>query len=101
MKSQIFLAHVPSANYYFTHICVIRLCLRDLTISSNDFLKKMGKTMMSKFEKYWGTSSPVLVIASIMDPRTKMKSIELNMKQEYPNIVINILIKLKRFVIFY
>ncbi|KAG9453853.1 hypothetical protein H6P81_006757 [Aristolochia fimbriata] len=35
----------------------------------------MGKRMMVKFEKYWGSANKLLAIAHILDPRFKMNSL--------------------------
>ena len=44
--------------------------------SSSLHLRKMGTAMMEKFNKYWEEKNNVMVIATILDPRYKMRYIE-------------------------
>jgi hypothetical protein len=39
-------------------------------------MRKMGNAMMEKFNKYWEEKNNVMVIATILDPRYKMRYIE-------------------------
>ena len=40
------------------------------------YLKKMGAAMLDKFDKYWEEKNNVMVIATIPDPRFKMRYIQ-------------------------
>jgi len=40
------------------------------------YLKKMGAAMLDKFDKYWEEKNNVMVIATILDPRFKMRYIQ-------------------------
>jgi hypothetical protein len=45
-------------------------------VSEQPDVAKMALRMLAKFEKYWDTVHGLLSIASILDPRYKMKMIQ-------------------------
>jgi len=51
--------------------------------SKDTYLKKMGAAMLHKFDKYWEVKNNVMVIATILDPRFKMRYIEFYFSQLY------------------
>jgi hypothetical protein len=65
----------PTANLYFKSICQIRLALNEWVESEHSDVAAMAKKMLAKFEKYWDTMHGLMAIASILDPRYKMKMI--------------------------
>jgi len=66
----------PTANLFYPHIVDVKISLRT-AIRSNDLnLRKMGTAMMEKFNKYWEEKNNVMVIATILDPRYKLRYIE-------------------------
>lgn len=66
----------PTASLYFNDFCGIYILLRDWQFSDDTFVATMAVPMVKKFEKYWDISSELLEIATILDPRFKVKSIE-------------------------
>ncbi|KAJ4702657.1 Zinc finger BED domain-containing protein [Melia azedarach] len=66
----------PTSNLFFVHICEIRLSLDEWLGSSYEEIKKMATIMIEKFEKYWKDVHGILALATILDPRYKMKLIE-------------------------
>ena len=66
----------PTANLFFPKICEIRLLLRDCLSSSYKNIKLMAKSMIAKFDEYWSVIHGILDLATILDPRFKMKLIE-------------------------
>ena len=59
-------------------------CLIDEKAQSEvDWLSSMAKRMQWKFDKYWGGSNLLLSIASILDPRDKMRMINFCYKEMY------------------
>lgn len=73
----------PTANYFFTHICEIHLQLIDMCADSIPFVSEIGKKMMVKFSKYWEITSGILAVASVLDPRYKMISVDFYLKEIY------------------
>lgn len=67
---------IPTANLYFNDICGIHLLLKTSCLSQFPIIISMAKGMLGKFEERWGTTRMVMAIASILDPRYKMKSVE-------------------------
>ncbi|XP_022875812.1 zinc finger BED domain-containing protein RICESLEEPER 2-like [Olea europaea var. sylvestris] len=66
----------PTANLYFPNICDIKLAIRDWSTSSCDEVKWMVSSMKEKFDKYWSDMHEILAVATILDPRYKMKLVE-------------------------
>lgn len=66
----------PTASLYFNDFCAIYLLLLEWQSSSDEFVSKMALPMKEKFEKYWGVANKLLSVATILDPRYKLKSIE-------------------------
>jgi hypothetical protein len=54
----------------------VKIALRSAMGSTNLNMRKMGNAMMEKFNKYWEEKNNVMVIATILDPRYKMRYIE-------------------------
>ncbi|KAF7839838.1 putative AC transposase [Senna tora] len=66
----------PTANVYFVKICELREALGKWMESTDATIKDMATKMLSKFDKYWGVASIVMVVAVILDPRYKLKVVE-------------------------
>jgi hypothetical protein len=65
----------PTANLFYPHIVDVKIALRAAMSSTNLNMRKMGTAMMEKFNKYWEEKNNVMVIATILDPRYKMRYI--------------------------
>ncbi|KAJ7954601.1 Zinc finger BED domain-containing protein RICESLEEPER [Quillaja saponaria] len=66
----------PTINLFFPSICNVRLALGQWFSSSNSQIKLMASSMIAKFDKYWDVISGVVGVATVLDPRYKMKLIE-------------------------
>lgn len=66
----------PTVNVFYPYITTVKNELRKATKSNDVYLKTMATTMLEKFDKYWKERNNVLVIATILDPRFKMRYIE-------------------------
>jgi hypothetical protein len=66
----------PTANLFYPHIVDVKIALRAAMCSNSLNLRRMGIAMMEKFNKYWEEKNNVMVIATILDPRYKMRYIE-------------------------
>ncbi|XP_020251906.1 zinc finger BED domain-containing protein RICESLEEPER 1-like [Asparagus officinalis] len=76
-------SRVPTANLFFNDACGIRLLLKDWSVNPLSVVATMASEMLDKFEQYWDVTGKVMAIASILDPRYKMKSIEYFFKLIY------------------
>ncbi|XP_008792782.2 zinc finger BED domain-containing protein RICESLEEPER 1-like isoform X1 [Phoenix dactylifera] len=74
---------VPTANLYFNDICGIHLLMKTWCMSPHPVVASMAVQMLEKFEQYWDLTRIIMAIASILDPRYKMKSIEYYFKLIY------------------
>lgn len=74
---------IPTANHYFIDICGILLLLKSWSSSTVPIIAKFASEMLKGFEPYWDANIMVLSIASILDPRYKMKSVEYFFKNIY------------------
>jgi hypothetical protein len=66
----------PTSNIFYPHIVNVKIALREACESTKPELKAMGEAMMDKFNKYWEEPNNVMVIATILDPRYKLKYIK-------------------------
>ncbi|XP_042472454.1 zinc finger BED domain-containing protein DAYSLEEPER-like [Zingiber officinale] len=67
----------PTINLFFSTICDIKLAIGDWLLLADNLVKTMATNMKVKFEKYWDVMNCLLEIGSILDPRYKMKTIQL------------------------
>ncbi|RLM65821.1 hypothetical protein C2845_PM16G00740 [Panicum miliaceum] len=66
----------PTLSLYFNDFYGIYLLLHEWQFRVNAFVASTVVPMVDKFEKYWDIANKLLEIATILDPRYKMKSIE-------------------------
>ncbi|KAJ1289103.1 hypothetical protein BS78_02G139400 [Paspalum vaginatum] len=66
----------PTANLFYPHIVDVKIALRAAMVSNSLNMGRMDTAMMEKFNKYWDEKNNVMVIATILDPRYKMRYIE-------------------------
>nr|KAJ0211862.1 hypothetical protein LSAT_V11C400212290 [Lactuca sativa] len=67
----------PTSNVFFPLICEIGYSLREWTKSPIEEIKMMADQMVSKFNKYWSVIHGVMGMAAVLDPRYKLKFVEL------------------------
>ncbi|XP_056850237.1 zinc finger BED domain-containing protein RICESLEEPER 1-like [Raphanus sativus] len=65
-----------TANIYFPKICDVHLWLIEWTRSPDGFVSSLAVTMRKRFEEFWNRNHCVPAIATILDPRFKMKLVE-------------------------
>ncbi|KAJ0771535.1 putative HAT dimerization domain, ribonuclease H-like superfamily, hAT-like transposase, RNase-H [Helianthus annuus] len=73
----------PTSNLFLTEIFKVKKEISNAFISEDSFLMEMSKPMFQKFEKYWGEIGLLMSIASILDPRYKMLSVEWTFEKLY------------------
>ncbi|MQL89134.1 hypothetical protein Taro_021702 [Colocasia esculenta] len=66
----------PTSNLYFNDLCLVNLKLNNWSKHPHLFIVRMAEKMHAKFKKYWDMNNMLLSIASVLDPRYKMKSME-------------------------
>ena len=75
----------PTSNLYFPKVSEIRLLLDDCLLSNVKEISDMAANMVGKFEKYWMVIHGLLAMATILDPRFKLKLIEYYFPKIYDN----------------
>ena len=66
----------PTANMYFTLVRELKIALNEWSLSSNEMISTMTKSMLAKFNSYQANVSVVMAVAVILDPRYKIKLLE-------------------------
>ncbi|KAK9057108.1 hypothetical protein SSX86_024475 [Deinandra increscens subsp. villosa] len=73
----------PTANLFLVELYVIKEALDDVALDEKDPMYAMACKMKEKFDKYWGSSNLLISIGAVMDPRYKMKLVDLSFKAIY------------------
>lgn len=76
----------PTANMFYPYIVNVKLSLVAAQKSQDRQLKCMADAMMLKFSKYWEKKNNLMVIATILDPRFKMRYIKWCFGQMYDSL---------------
>ena len=66
----------PTANIYFPKVFQIRLALSCWIHDPNVIIRAMAQKMLDKFLKYWDVIHGILGVACVLDPRFKLKMVE-------------------------
>ncbi|XP_059275455.1 zinc finger BED domain-containing protein RICESLEEPER 1-like [Lycium ferocissimum] len=72
----LFMAKRPTAGLYFHNLNKLRFNLMKDSASSDEFAGNLANSMLKKFGEYWRNMYLVLALATIMDPRYKVKYLE-------------------------
>ncbi|GMH15914.1 hypothetical protein Nepgr_017755 [Nepenthes gracilis] len=77
------LALYPTADKFFHEVCKIRWELTHAAMSQDHFVSNLIKPLSEKFDKYWKDCSLVLAMSVVMDPRFKLKLMDLSFSKIY------------------
>ncbi|CAA7031868.1 unnamed protein product [Microthlaspi erraticum] len=69
-------SHFLSANMYFPELCDVHLRLIEWSKNQDEFVSSLAVNMRKRFDEFWDKNNLVLAIATILDPRFKMKLVE-------------------------
>ncbi|XP_010247968.1 PREDICTED: zinc finger BED domain-containing protein RICESLEEPER 2-like [Nelumbo nucifera] len=73
----IFDSDYPTSNFYLSEIYRVKEILNLKAMDESDFIRRMVGKMKGKFDKYWGECNLLMVVASVMDPRCKLRLAEM------------------------
>ncbi|WVZ75364.1 hypothetical protein U9M48_023422 [Paspalum notatum var. saurae] len=62
-----------TANLFFPKVCGIYLAIKKWQTSDNPIIEEMSAAMKEKFMKYWADVHGLMAVATVLDPRYKMK----------------------------
>lgn len=86
----------PTSNLYFPKVCQIRLALTEWAFEEDEDIKNMAEKMLEKFDKYWSVIHGIMAVATILDPRYKMKVVECYYSLIYPDSAYDEIEKVRR-----
>ncbi|XP_026428704.1 zinc finger BED domain-containing protein RICESLEEPER 2-like [Papaver somniferum] len=76
----------PTSNLYFERICQVQVLLKKESRNDIEFIRNMVKEMQAKFDSYWKELSPILAMAVVLDPRSKMNFVKFTYSKLYPEV---------------
>jgi hypothetical protein len=62
-----------TSSLFFPKICGIYLAIKKWEASDNPIIESMSSAMIEKFMKYWSDIHGLMAVATVLDPRRKMK----------------------------
>ncbi|XP_074283838.1 zinc finger BED domain-containing protein RICESLEEPER 2-like [Silene latifolia] len=77
----------PTSNLFLAEIYRIKVLLDKNFKSSDAFVKGLVENMKERFDKYWGECNFLMAIGSVLDPRLKMKAVEITFRKMFPSEV--------------
>jgi hypothetical protein len=66
----------PTANVFYPYIVKVKITLIGAKNSGDPYIWSMATAMLEKFDKYWEKRNNIMVIATILDPRFKIRYIK-------------------------
>ncbi|KAK4364809.1 hypothetical protein RND71_016167 [Anisodus tanguticus] len=69
----LFMEKRPTAGLYFHNLNTLQFNLMKDSASSDEFARNLANSMLEKFGEYWRNMYLVFALATIMDPRYKVK----------------------------
>ncbi|CAN1812875.1 Zinc finger BED domain-containing protein RICESLEEPER 2 [Linum perenne] len=72
-----------TANVFLPELWRIKVLLKNTMQAGDECMKSMAEKMQEKFDKYWGECNLVIAFACVLDPRNKMKVVEVTFPDLY------------------
>ncbi|KAK3189280.1 hypothetical protein Dsin_028841 [Dipteronia sinensis] len=73
----------PTTSQFFPTLCKIRLLMSKWLTSRYDEIKLITSNAIAKFEQYWNVINGMISVATVLDPRFKMKVLKFFFPQIY------------------
>uniref|UniRef100_A0A803LLV0 Transposase n=1 Tax=Chenopodium quinoa TaxID=63459 RepID=A0A803LLV0_CHEQI len=74
----------PTSNLFLGEVYRVKVLLDESSNSHDDFIRDMVTNMKERFDKYWGECNLLMAIGSVLDPRLKMKAVEITFPKLFP-----------------
>ncbi|KAL0416698.1 UNVERIFIED_CONTAM: Zinc finger BED domain-containing protein RICESLEEPER 2, partial [Sesamum latifolium] len=66
----------PTSNLFINEVSRVKVLLDKKRLENDIFIRDMVARMKVKFDKYWGKTNLLMSIATVLDPRCKLKALE-------------------------
>lgn len=77
----------PTSNLFLTEVHRVKVLLDQKAESPDDFVKSMVQNMKQRFDKYWGECNMLMSIGAVLDPRLKLRVLEITFPKLFPSHV--------------
>ena len=77
----------PTSNLFLSEVHRIKVLLNKKFESPDDFVSSMVQNMKQRFDKYWGECNMLMAIGAVLDPRLKMKALEITFPKMFSSHV--------------
>ncbi|XP_039063541.1 zinc finger BED domain-containing protein RICESLEEPER 2-like [Hibiscus syriacus] len=77
-----------TSNNYFPCICGLRIAMSNWLSFHCDYIRKMVLVMLEKYNKYWADVNGLMDVATILDPRFKLKLIRFYFEKNYDEFIV-------------
>lgn len=74
----------PTSNLFLGEVHRIKVMLDNKSLSPDVFVMDMVENMKRRFDKYWGECNMLMAVGAVLDPRLKMKVIEVTFPHMFP-----------------
>ncbi|XP_012851801.1 PREDICTED: zinc finger BED domain-containing protein RICESLEEPER 2-like [Erythranthe guttata] len=73
----------PTSNLFLNEVSRVKVMLDQKSSDTDSFIQEMVKKMKIKFDKYWGESDLLMSVATVLDPRCKMRALQFRFPKIY------------------
>ncbi|KAE8736162.1 hypothetical protein F3Y22_tig00000132pilonHSYRG00044 [Hibiscus syriacus] len=75
----------PASTMFLGEVQRIKVLLYSKFESADDFVKNMVGNIKERFDKYWGECNLLMAIGLVLDPRLKMRAVEIAFPKMFPS----------------
>lgn len=72
--------------FFYPYIIQVKITLKEAQQSGDGYVMSMADAMLENFDKYWEETNSVMIIATILDPRFKMRYIRWSFAKMYDSL---------------
>jgi len=72
--------------FFYPYIIQVMIALKETQQLCDGYVMSMADAMLDKFDKYWEETNNVMIIATILNPRFKMRYIRWSFAKMYGSL---------------